>query len=168
MPTPEWTYRGQPFTEAPEDYIGFVYVVTNRETSMRYLGKKLFWSVRKLKPLKGQKRKRTVRVESDWKTYCGSSETVKALVEEKGLELFDREILHLCKSKGELSYMELREQLDRDVLLRPDYYNGIVNARINRLHVKNMVYKAKRVVYDDREERGDENDHHSRNVGEAP
>jgi hypothetical protein len=57
-------------------------------------------------------------------------------VEENGLDHFEREILHLCKSKGELSYTELKEQVEREVLFKPDeYHNAFVGGRIHRKHV---------------------------------
>lgn len=134
-----WHYQGKPFTSDDiGDHVGFVYIITDLSTNMKYVGKKLFRSTRKLPPLKGKTRRRTKVVESDWQTYFGSSEEVKQLVEERGEDNFHREILHLCKSKGELSYMELKEQMDREVLLRDDYHNGIIQVKIHRSHVKSL------------------------------
>jgi len=132
-----WSYNGKEFTsEMIEDNIGFVYMVTDKETGMKYIGKKNFFSKVTRPPLKGKKRKRRSLKESDWKTYCGSSEVVKTLVEENGLGHFEREIIHLCKSKGELTYMELKEQVDRKVLFKPDeYHNAFIGVRIHRKHV---------------------------------
>ncbi len=134
-----WYYRKKEFTSSMiKDYIGFVYEITEKETGKKYIGKKLFMQTRTLKPLKGQKRKRKVVKESDWKTYHGSNAKIKELVEEKGTEGWHREILRLCSSKGELNYMEAKLQFDNDVLLRDDYYNGIIACKINYLHVKNL------------------------------
>jgi hypothetical protein len=134
-----WHYRDKPFTSDDiDDHIGFVYIITDLSTNMKYVGKKLFRSTRKLPPLKGKTRRRTKVVESDWQTYYGSSEEVKQLVEERGEDNFHREILHLCKNKGALSYMELKEQMDREVLLKDDYHNGIIQVKIHRSHVKNL------------------------------
>ena len=135
-----WSYNGEEFTsEMIEDNMGFVYIVTDKKTKMKYIGKKAFFSKVTKPPLKGKKRKRRSLKESDWKTYCGSSEPVKELVEENGLDHFDREILYLCKSKGELNYMELREQVIRDVLLKPDeYHNAFVGGKIHRAHIKKL------------------------------
>ena len=135
-----WSYNGEEFTsEMIEDNMGFVYIVTDKKTKMKYIGKKAFFSKVTKPPLKGKKRKRRSLKESDWKTYCGSSETVKELVEENGLDHFDREILYLCKSKGELNYMELREQVIRDVLLKPnEYHNAFVGGKIHRAHIKKL------------------------------
>ena len=133
-----WSYNGEEFTsEMIEDNMGFVYIVTDKKTKMKYIGKKGFFSKVTKPPLKGKKRKRRSFKESDWKKYCGSSEAVKLLVEENGLDHFDREILYLCKSKGELNYMELREQILREVLLKPnEYHNAFVGGKIHRAHIK--------------------------------
>tara|TARA_A200000159_G_scaffold89739_1_gene83158 strand:+ start:558 stop:935 length:378 start_codon:yes stop_codon:yes gene_type:complete len=64
-------------------YVGFVYLITERDTGKKYIGKKFFWSKRRLPPLKGKSRKRTVVKESDWKDYYGSSEHLKTLVERR-------------------------------------------------------------------------------------
>lgn len=134
-----WVFNGKEFTSDDiGDHVGFVYCITNKQDGKRYIGKKLFWSTRTLKPLKGKKRKRKKVVESDWKMYYGSSTEVQTLLEEFGPDNFEREILHLCDSKGDLSYMELKEQMDRDVLFNDDYYNQIINVRINSTHLKNV------------------------------
>ena len=135
----KWYYDGVEFTsEMIEDYIGYVYCITDLTNNKKYIGKKLFRSTRRLAPLKGKTRKRTVIKESDWQDYFGSSEEVKLLVSELGSDNFKREILHLCNTKGELSYMELKEQMLREVLLNDDYYNGIIQVKIHRSHVKNL------------------------------
>jgi hypothetical protein len=142
-----WLYNDKEFTsEMIEDNVGFVYVLTDKSNNKKYVGKKIFVSKRRLPPLKGKKRKRTKIVESDWQTYYGSSEEVKQIVEDLGAENFHREILHLCKSKGELSYLELREQMEREVLLSDEYYNGIVQVKIHRSHVKRLKLLAEGTI----------------------
>ncbi|PHS22188.1 MAG: hypothetical protein COA84_13490 [Robiginitomaculum sp.] len=134
-----WKYQNKEFTSDDiGDYIGFVYVIENVNNGKKYVGKKLFKSTRKLPPLKGKKRARKKVVETDWMTYYGSSVETMALVKAEGPGCFKREILHLCHMKGELSYQELVEQVERKVLLRDDYYNGIINCRINHKHVKKL------------------------------
>ena len=131
-----WTYEGQPFTsDMISDNVGFVYQITNLQNGKKYIGKKWFWSSKKLPPLKGKKRKRTVKKESDWMKYFGSSEEVKLLVEQHGEDNFEREILRLCKTKGECTYYEAKLQFDFDVLLRDDYYNEFIGCKIHSKHL---------------------------------
>ena len=121
------------------DYVGFVYIITDLTNNKKYVGKKLFESKRTLPPLKGKTRKRKVTKESDWMSYYGSSEELMLLVEANGADSFKREILHLCHSRGEMSYLEAKEQFDREVLLSTDYYNGIINCKIHKSHVKRLA-----------------------------
>ena len=137
----DWTLNGELFDGAQaikDGYVGFVYIITDLSNGMKYVGKKTLVSKRKLPPLKGKKRKRTVIKESDWATYYGSSEEVNTILEERGPENFKREVLHLCKTKGEMTYLELVEQIDREVLFNDMYYNGIIQCRIHKNHVKSL------------------------------
>lgn len=132
-----WLYKGEPFeSDSIGNSQGFVYLITDHANNKKYIGKKNFWSVRKLPPLKGKSRRRTKKTESDWKDYYGSSDEVKILVESHGCDNFKREILRLCDSKGEMSYYELKYQMENDVLLKPDeYYNAFVGGKIHRKHL---------------------------------
>jgi len=135
----QWTYNKKSFeSEQIGDYVGFVYLITDLSNNKKYIGKKNFWSTRRLPPLKGKKRKRVVKNESDWKDYFGSSEQVKLLVESHGRNNFTREILHLCNSKGEMSYLEAKEQFDRNVLFSNEYYNEFIGCKIHAKHVKGL------------------------------
>ena len=142
----DWYYQGRVFDTAAaaqkiaDGYIGFVYEVTDGVNGKKYIGKKLLTSTKTLPPLKGSKRKRKKVVHSDWQTYYGSSETVKQLVKERK-DTFFREILDLCKAKGELSYIEAKYHFDREVLLSEDYYNEFVGCKIHAKHVKNLWKK---------------------------
>ena len=138
----EWVYEGKKY-ELPKDYdhkdvYGFVYLITNRATGRMYVGKKFFWSKKTLPITKTRKRRKKLLVESDWKDYYGSNTYLKEEVEKQGDEMFHREILHLCKTKGECAYMEAKEQFNRDVLINDKYYNGIINCRIGAQSVKNL------------------------------
>ena len=126
----QWTYKDKIVDEIPEEYVGFVYLITNLNTGKKYIGKKLSKFKVTKKPLKGRKNKRRSTKESDWKTYWGSSDKLNADVEDLGTENFTREILYYCTSRGELSYLEAREQFDRKVLETDEYYNGIINVRV--------------------------------------
>jgi len=138
----EWVYKGKKY-EMPEDYdhkdvYGFVYMITNRATGRMYIGKKFFWSKKTLPITKTRKRRKRLLVESDWKNYYGSNVHLKEEVDTQGHEMFHREILHLCKTKGECAYLEAKEQFARDVLINDKYYNGIINCRIGGNAVKNL------------------------------
>ena len=126
----EWIYKGKPVNELPEGCEAFVYLITNNENGKKYIGKKLAKFKTTKPPLKGKKNKRRGYKESDWREYWGSSDHLKEDVIALGEKKFTREILHLCPSRGVASYLEAREQFDRDVLLRDDYYNGIINVRV--------------------------------------
>lgn len=128
-----WIYNNQPLNDIPENAYGYVYLITNLLTNKKYIGKKLFW-FRKTKVIKGKKKR--LKVESDWKDYWSSSEDVKIDVEKFGAEHFKREILHICPNKGSCNYLEAREQMDRRVLESNDYYNGTIQCRIHRTHIK--------------------------------
>ena len=133
-----WVYEGKEFDpgyDSLENWVGFVYGITETNTGMKYVGKKFFHRKKTLPITKTRKRRKHTRVESDWKDYFGSSEKVRSLYEEHGKEAFQREIIRLCKTKGDCAYYETKEQFDREVLLNDKYYNGIINCRINRSHL---------------------------------
>ena len=111
-----------------EDYQGFVYIL--EYNGLKYIGKKNFWKVVRYPPLKGKKRVRLKQKETDWATYFGSSE--RFLEHIKGDEdKVKRTIIRLCKTKWEMSYYELKEQLDKDVLYDDSYMNNIINVRLS-------------------------------------
>ena len=126
----QWTYQDKIVEQISEEYIGFVYLITNLTNGKKYIGKKLAKFKVTKKPLKGKKNKRRSTKESDWRTYWGSSDHLNADVEQLGPENFTREILYYCTSRGELSYLEAKEQFDREVLKTDEYYNGIINVRV--------------------------------------
>lgn len=136
-----WVYKGEvfdPTEEFLEDYVGFVYLITENETGMKYVGKKFFWKPKILPVTKTRKRRQRTKVLSDWREYFSSNKTLQERRESASEDEFTREILHLCKSKGECSYLEVKEQIDRSVLLKDDYYNGIIQCRINAKHLKDI------------------------------
>lgn len=136
----DWTYQGSPITIAPEEFESFVYLITNLLNGRRYIGKKTLFSRTTLPPLKSAKstKKRKLVKESDWKKYFGSSAELQGDVALHGEDNFTREILHWCKTRSDASYLEIREQLIRDVLLSDDYYNSWITCKISGSHLKNL------------------------------
>ena len=130
-----WYYNDTVFESTPEEFQGFVYQLTEIHTNKKYIGKKNFWKPKILPVNKTRKRRVRTRVESDWKTYFSSSSQIQKLVEESGEEKFKREILKLCKTKGEMSYYEAKLQFDNNVLFRDDYYNNFIGCRIHAKHL---------------------------------
>ena len=125
-----WMHKGKTVESIPDEYEGFVYLITNLKTQQKYVGKKLAKFKTTKPPLKGKKNKRRGYKESDWREYWGSSDRLNEDVKNLGEENFSREILYFCKSRAEMSYIEAREQFDRRVLETDEYYNGIINVRV--------------------------------------
>ena len=129
-----WQYNNKDFTEdLIGDNYGFVYQITNLTNNKKYIDKKFFYSA-KTKQVKGKKKK--FKVQSDWQTYYGSSDILKKDVLELGHENFSREIIHLCRSKGECGYLEAKEQFIRGVMESDDYYNTWIMVRVRKSHIK--------------------------------
>ena len=134
-----WLYENTLVESLPEDCVGFVYLITNKLSGRKYIGKKLAkfsktaYKVVKLK--NGTKKKKKIRskIDSDWQDYYGSSPELTKDVVALGAENFSREILYYCKSKSECSYIEAREQFSRKVLESDDYYNGHIPVSYTHL-----------------------------------
>ena len=116
-----------------DDFFGFIYEITNTVTSKKYIGKKQCQSRLKRKPLKGKKRNRIDYIDSDWREYTSSSNELNEDIIKYGKDKFLFKIIKICNSKWALAYYEIKEQIDKDVLMREDYYNGIINVRIGRV-----------------------------------
>jgi hypothetical protein len=131
-----WIYKDKIFTEDQiEENYGFVYCITNLTTNKKYIGKKFFYSS-KTKQVKGKKKR--IKVPSDWLTYYGSNVELQTDVQKLGKESFKREIIHLCKSKGECGYLEAKEQFTQCVLENEDYYNTWIMVRVRKSHIKGL------------------------------
>jgi len=137
-----WTYQGKEITSIPDEYEGFVYLITNTTDNRKYVGKKLAKFKTTKPPLKGKKNKRRGTKESDWRDYWGSSDKLLEDVKNLGEDKFTREILYFCKSRGEMSYLEAREQFERRVLETDEYYNGIINVRVGGSKILRENLKA--------------------------
>ena len=129
-----WYYKGTTFTSDDiGDFFGYVYLITNKTTGKKYIGRKYF--VQKRKPKGG---KRRVTSESDWKKYYGSSPELKADVSRYGKNNFSREILSLHTTLGKVNYEETRQLFVNNVLMEalddgtPMYYNSNILGRYMR------------------------------------
>jgi len=130
-----WLYHDSLFEPAeldPKKIYGFVYLIENLVNGRRYVGKKLFF-FKGFKTVK--KKKKRILVESDWKTYYGSSNALQKDLDELGKENFRRVILHLCTSKSECSYLEMKEQVERNAILSDGYYNDQIRVRVTRVQL---------------------------------
>lgn len=117
---------------ATKQIFGFIYEITNKTNNKKYIGKKQCNNRIKRKPLKGKKRNRIDYKESDWKDYTGSSKELNDDIEKYGKQNFEFVILEWGYSKFELGYKEIKLQLEKDVLLKENYYNGICNIRLSK------------------------------------
>jgi hypothetical protein len=137
--TPNWLLFKTPITtidQFPKDTFGFIYKITHIDTNKAYIGKKSLYHNKKHKLTKKQLdeqpvtrgRKSThevLHVESDWKTYCGSSKELAADIKLLGIDKFRREIIYLAKGKKQLTYLELKAQFHYDVLEISSYNDNI-------------------------------------------
>ena len=113
------------------DTFGFIYLIECNINKKKYIGKKQCISKIKRKPLKGKTRNRIEFKESDWKTYTSSSNELNEDIKKYGKENFTFKIIRTCDSKWALAYFEIKEQIENDVLFKDEYYNSIINVRIN-------------------------------------
>ena len=129
----EWMWNGVVVNTPPEGSIGFVYRITNIINGKVYIGKKSLLKS-KLKRI-GNKNKRLL-VESNWREYWGSNKQLLEDIDAHGEVNFHREVLHWCKTKGDASYLELKEQILQGVLEDPNkFYNRYIGARIHSKHL---------------------------------
>jgi hypothetical protein len=128
-----WYFNGQEFNEVDKKYEGFVYLITNLNNNMKYIGKKHFWERRK-NPKTGRRQTK----ESDWRNYFGSCDQLKEDVKTLGKDKFKREILYLCPHKKSMSYYETYEQFKRNVLMDEGYYNTNIEGKFYSSEVERI------------------------------
>ena len=139
-----WVYDGCPVLDSDidiSDYEGFVYLITNHDNGLKYIGKKTLWNNRKVKVEKKNgtgTMNRRVKKESDWKRYWGSNKYLKE--DAKTLEYNDkkltREILYFFETKSEANYVEAKLQFQYNVLLEPEkWYNRWIMLKVTSAHL---------------------------------
>jgi hypothetical protein len=113
----------------PEDFFGFIYIITNNRTGKAYIGKKQF-KFKKRRQVK--KRSKIFFVDSDWLTYCSSCEPLKEDISLLGKDIFSYKIIRLCCGRSDLTYSEEQVQYQYDVLKAklddgtPAFYNRTI------------------------------------------
>ena len=135
---------------------GFVYIITNLQTTKAYIGCKQYMVKAKF----GEK-------ESNWRVYTGSSKWLNEDIEKIGKKHFKFEIIAEYKNKRSLRYYELYYQMKYNVLAstfegtdEPAYYNSRVGGKFFRPvesyedpEVRRNMSKAQKKRYEDPEER---------------
>lgn len=121
----KWMFNNKPVEEIPNNAVAFVYIIKDSETGKQYIGKKNFWSKRKLK----QTDKRRTTIESNWKHYWSSSKTIQELIKQYGTDRFERKILVICDHEKYANYLEVKYQFQFNILEEPDnWYNDNING----------------------------------------
>ncbi len=134
-----WIYKNTAFTSNNiGSFFGYVYCITNLQSSKQYIGRKYFWQFRKPR---GKSRK--VRSESDWKRYYGSSAELNADRKLIGNNCFRREIISLHETKGWVNYEETKQLFLNNVLSEDEnYYNSNILGR----YMKKDYYNEQRTA----------------------
>jgi len=123
-----WLYKGEILNETPDNYFGFVYLIKNKKTGKKYIGRKYFGTTRRVK-VKGKKRRKVIRKESDWATYLGSSKTLIKDIETLGKQNFEFTILIMGETKGQVNYLEENIHHRFHVSARDEFYNDCIGPR---------------------------------------
>jgi hypothetical protein len=131
-----WIYKGKEIDEAElVPYIGFVYMISRIDTGKMYIGKKML-KFKKTKQIKGKKKR--ILVDSDWKKYWGSNKYLIEEVKSVGENKFVRTILRLCKTRGEMNYIEAKFQFEYEVLESDKFYNDWIFVKVHRSHLRKI------------------------------
>ena len=129
MSKPQTPWKGTPTSGKlnPDQYAGFVYVITNKLDGRKYIGKKVYWSNRSEK-IKGSTRRRRKRVASDWKTYTGSCKPLNTDIKEHGMENFEFKIVFQGETRTAINYEEARRQFETNCIYKEEYYNDYIHT----------------------------------------
>jgi hypothetical protein len=123
-----WLYKGKIIEEAPEDCFGFVYLITNIKSGKKYIGRKYFGTTRRVK-VKGKKRRKVIRKDSNWKEYTGSSKELNQDINTLGKLNFKFKILILGRTKGQVNYLEENIHHRFHVSSSGNFYNDCIGPR---------------------------------------
>ena len=121
-----WTFRDDKTrVPQPDEYFGFVYVISNKLTTKQYIGCKQYWQMRKRKKHKP----------SNWRVYTSSSKELNEDIDKLGKRRFKFEIIQEYKTKRGIHYYEQYYQMKHHVLTaviegtdEPAYYNKNVGG----------------------------------------
>ena len=108
-----WTGLSKDFD--PSLWAGFIYSIEEISSGRVYLGKKMLWRNLRIK-VKGKKRRKRVKNESDWRTYKSSSEDILQGIKRQGVSAFKFTILSLYKTRCQVNYAETAELFKQEVL----------------------------------------------------
>ena len=124
-----WLFDERPFqSEDNGKYARYVYCI--RGPALSYIGRKYFWTIRK-KP-GAKKGQRKIKKESDWKDYYGSSNSLQEDIDKIGKENFQREIVSLHSTRGDVNYAETKLQFLLNVLESNKYYNDNILVKYKK------------------------------------
>ncbi len=146
------TVKMNKWLNIPNDYsnfVGFVYIVEEIDTGMKYIGQKSYWRTKKVKPTKYKRKdgkflkdkngkrilnKRMTRkhfkVETDWKTYNTSSPIMQKNLEENPdnyIKTIINSYTSISEVKAEEAYLQLQYWKRGDWNL---LYNEVINLRV--------------------------------------
>ena len=137
-----WLYEDKEFV-LEDNWYGFIYLIENLVNGKKYIGRKY---LTKAGYKTVNKKRKKIRVESDWADYYGSSPALAKDIDIYGQDNFKRTILRLCKSRGECNYFETKYIFDVDAVLDGNYYNNWVSCKVQASHVKALHFNIQGTI----------------------
>lgn len=133
--TNNWYYQGREITclaDCEPEAISFIYKIYLEDgTGRYYIGRK---TMTKPKYTSGAKKGQS-KGEYSWKTYCGSSKELLAILKDPTVK-YRKEILYFCKTKAETTYRETAEIICSGALTDPLSFNFWIKALIYSKHLE--------------------------------
>ncbi len=113
---------GEPFVPNLDKF-GFIYIITNTQTTKAYVGCKQYFTGKK-------------KIHSKWEKYTGSSKYLNEDIKKIGKKHFTFEVIAEYKNKRSLRYYEMYYQVKWNVLTatiegsdEPAFYNSYVGGK---------------------------------------